>query len=174
MITPLLHILAHVRFIVEWKRMAHWRIFSNILCFQIKCCLVSYPKIIQITFTLIQQPMTELKSSWKICREQLVSFEYLVGMPCDVQFTNPLESYLWYLQWISSASSCRSCLTFAMFSSLFAVLHLPERPRFKFRLVPSSLYFFDIFSKLLLYLEHFFRIVWKFLRNLLILIFLNN
>ena len=29
-----------------------------------------------------------------ICSEQLLSLEYLVEMPFDVQFTNPLESYL--------------------------------------------------------------------------------
>ena len=65
-------------------------------------------KIIQITFTLIQQQMAKLKSSWKICREQLVSLAYLAGMPLDVRFTNPMESYLWYLQWISSA--CYMCI----------------------------------------------------------------
>ena len=49
-----------------------------------KCRFVFYHEIIEITFTLLQQPMTILKSSRMICMKQNVSLEYLVGMPFHI------------------------------------------------------------------------------------------
>ena len=80
--------------------------------------------------------LTDLKSLGKRakCQHDNDPKQILWKFTCDIcnEFIRP----------VTCESSCRSCLTFAVFFSLLAVLRLLGRARFKFRLVSSSRYFF--------------------------------
>ena len=73
-----------------------------------------------------------------------------------------------FLRPVTCATSCRSCLTFAMFSSLLAVHRLPERSRLKFTILFFTI-LFDIFPNCCFIWNISFReVFWKFLWNDLI------